>query len=308
MLFAILLSEQAQAILVDRIAAIVNQDVILLSDIRKFHETLPLRRELDPLFGFSQDLDSSKSDPTKTLEFLIQERLIGQAFKKADEDVEREVLVVQKNTGLTKDQLTEFLKGKGFQYRDYFELMRIGLQKRDLLDREIRSRVNITDDDVKNHYVNSIKQTEQANLDYNIQLIALNYSTYKTKKAAQEVAESALLAIQQGEPFAEVARRYSDDLSAQNGGELGFLPTDQLAKPLQDQITKMKIGQTSSLIQTQAGYIIVKLIDAKTSESTKMNSVKEQIREKLAKEEYRKQIFLWAERARNNAYVHTNKL
>lgn len=296
----------AHAVLVDKIAAVVNNEVILQSDIERFERTVSLRKELDPLFGFSADIEGAKASRSNILDFLIQEKLITQSFKNSDADVEQEVQGVQKSNNLDREQLVEFLKGKGFDFNEYFELMRVGLAKRTLLDREIRTRVNVSDDDVRNYFLNNVAKKSNLPLEYSIQIIAINNSSFKTQQNAQAAAESALRELRQGEPFAEVARRVSDDPSSQNGGDIGYFASDALAEPLKSAVRKLQIGSTSDVLKTPAGWMIVKLVDARSTESEALKQQKEQIREELAKEEYKKQLTIWAERSRNNAYVKIN--
>ena len=300
------LAVPAQATLIDKITGVVNGDVILLSDVERFERTITLRKELDPLFGFSEELEGAKATREKILDFLIQEKLITQNFKIADSEVEQEIQGVQHSNNLDREQLLEFLKTKGFTFPEYFELMRVGLAKRNLLDREIRTRVNVSDDDVRNYFYNNAMKTSKVPLEYSLQLIVISPKTFKTPVAAQDAAETALRAIKQGEPFADVAKRVSDDPSAQSGGEIGFFSAETLAEPLRSAVRGLQIGNMSEVLKGPNGYMIVKLIDARSTESEKLKAEKEQIREKLAKEEYKKQLFLWAERARNTSYVHIN--
>lgn len=295
----------AHAALIDKISAIVNNEVILLSDIERFERTMGLRRELDPLFGINEEMQNNPSR-AKVIDFLILERIITQSFKIADSDVEQEVQSVQRNNNLSREQLVEFLKSKGFDYDAYFELMRVGLAKRNLLDREIRTRVNIGDDDVKNYYYNMAVKNSSIPLEYNIQLIVVSNESYKNAKAAQDTADKALRSIRQGEQFAEVAKRFSDDPSREQGGELGYFAQEQLAEPIRSAVKKLKIGQVSEVLNAKEASMIVKLIDARSTETERFIAAKEEIREQLAKDEYKKQLLIWAERARNNAYVHVN--
>lgn len=300
------LFNRAQAAMIDKISAVVNNEVVLLSDVERFERTLELRKELDPLFGLSEDVSHGSPARTKILDFLIQERLVTQTFKVSDQDVETEVQSVQRGNNLTRDQLIEFLKHRGFDFSSYFELMRVGLAKRNLLDREIRTRVNISDDDVKNYYYNMAVKNESIPLEYSIQLIVVSNESYKTPAAARETAERALRSIKQGESFAEIAKRFSDDPSSGQGGELGYFSPEQLSEPIRSAVRKLQINQSSDLLTTKDAHIIVKLLDARSSQSERFLTAKEQIREQLAKEEYKKQLIIWAERARNNAYVHIN--
>lgn len=296
----------AHAVLIDKIAAVVNNDVVLHSDVERFERTLGLRRELDPLFGINEDMSRGNLSRAKVLDFLTQERLVTQNFKIADQDVETEIQSVQRTNNLSREQLVEFLKQKDYDFTSYFELMRIGLAKRNLLDREIRTRVNISDDDVKNYYYNMAVKNESIPLEYSIQLIVVSNDSYKTPQAARETAERASRALKQGEEFKEVAKRVSDDPSSGNGGELGYFSSEQLAEPLRSAVRKLQIMHTSDVLAAKDAFMIVKLLDARSTESDGLTRAKEQIREQLAKEEYKKQLVIWAERARNNAYIRVN--
>lgn len=303
---SLLFDSAAHASLIDKVAAVVNNDVILLSDVERFEKTLELRRELDPLFGLSDDVAKPHPDRTSILDFLIQERLIYQTFKIADSEVEQEVLNVQRNNNLSREQLGEFLRSKGFNYPEYFELMRAGLSKRTLLDREIRTRVNITDEDVRNYFYKNAQSSGQVPFEYAIQVIVLQTSSYKSPSATTAAAQEALQALRQGESFGEVAKRYSDGGAVSDSGESEYLSADQLAEPIRSAVRKLQIGGVSDILQTPSARMIVRLVDARSSETQRLQEAKERVRETMARDEYRKQLRLWAERSRNNAYIHIN--
>lgn len=304
---ALFSAQPSRAALVDKIVAGVNSEVILLSDLHQFDRTVSLRKELDPLFGFSQDVTGgSSANRSKVVNFLVEERLVTQAFKVSDQDIDQEIQTIQHNNNISRNDLTSFLKTKGFNFEDYRSLISIGRAKRELLDREIRNRVNISEDDIKNRYYKSVGKDASAPLEYSIQLILINTSSYKTPQAASQMADNALRSIRQGEPFADVAKRVSDAPSANQGGDLGFLASDQLDAPLKTAIKPLQRGEVSDVLKTPTGFMILKLSDLRSTESQKYLEAKEQIREELAKDEYKKQLHLWAERARNSAYTYVN--
>ncbi len=299
----------SHAVLIDKIIGIVNNEVILLSDINKFETSLSLRKELDPIFSFNPNMESGKPSREQILDFLVQDKLVSIAFKISDADVEQEIQSVQRNNRLSREDLITFLKSKGFTFDEYFEVMRSGLQKRALLDREIRNRVNITDDDVKNQYYNNeSKGTTGSTLEYHLLMIALDYKTYKSPQDAVRYAEEITKNINQGESFIDLAKRVSDDPTSEQGGDLGYLSSDALTEPLRSAVKKLQISQISPPLKTPKGIVLLKLVDIRSTDNTALNEVREQIRERLAKEEYKKQLMLWAERAKNNAYIVTNPL
>lgn len=292
---------------VDKIVAIVNNELILLSDMTRFQSTLSLRKEIDPLYGLSESSSQLATDRKALLQYLIEERLAAQAFKISDSEVEQEIKNVMKTNNLDQTQLEAFLKTKGFDYDDYSEVMRVGLQKRNLLDREIRVRVNISDDDVKNYYYNMALKDSANSLEYSLQMIIIQTKSFKSKKLAQDTAQAALQSIRQGEPFSDVAKRYQDGGSATVNEDSGYIAGDQLTPSIRNAIKGLRIGAVSDIIAVNEALYIIRLIDARSMESKKFEEDKEKIRETLAKVEYKRQLGIWGERARSSAFIKINE-
>jgi peptidyl-prolyl cis-trans isomerase SurA len=302
----LLQTSKASPILIDKIVAIINSDVILLSDVDDFLRTLPLRKELDPLFGLHNETIDNQLNKDSIVKLLIQEKIISQTYKISNDEVEQEINLVQKNNRLTKEDLVNFLNSKGFSYDEYFDLMKMGLEKRALLDREIRNRVNITDDDIKNYYLHHYAKNKSLPINYKFSIITISFSTYNNKKTAESIANEAYQRLKQGESFESVAKNLSDDSVSQNGGDMGYLPSQSISKEVLAHLENLKIGETSGVIKTQFGFIILKLTDIKSGDESISQEIKDKIREELAKQEYKKQLSLWAERATNTAYIHIN--
>jgi peptidyl-prolyl cis-trans isomerase SurA len=309
----------------DRLEASVNSSIILLSDVQKFREIVRLRSQLDPLFaGTPVASKGAQASNAEIVEFLINERLITQQYPKTDTEVEQEINSIQTNNRLTRNSLKEALTHEGYKFADYFELIRDSSSKRDLIDRDIRTKVSISEDDIKNYFYNNMSRTENSPRAYHIKIISVSLSSYKTPSAAQKVATDALKSIQSGEEFEEVARRVSDDHTAETGGDLGTLTEDQMSPQIRDQIKKLQIGKVSEVLGGPAGapakpakntkgskttkaegrYYILKLADIKSVESERYEKVKEEIRSQLASAEYQHQISLWLERQRQAAFIH----
>lgn len=297
---------KASAVLVDRILAMVNSETVLLSDVDRFYKTQELRREIDPLMGLVDGIDAPHPPRALVLEYLVQEKLIGQLFKVQDAEVDAKVSEVMRSNNLNRDALNQFLASKGFEYQDYTDLIRVSLQKQALLDREIRSRVNISDDDVRNNYFHSKASAQGAPVEYALRLITIRTSSYKAAKHAMDAARNALKAIREGEAFPDVARRVSDDDSAQSGGDIGFISSEYLNAPLLAAVKSLKIGGVSGVVQNGDVLYIVQLKDMRSLRDERFNASKEQIREVLARAEYRRQITLWYERAKSSAFVKIN--
>ncbi|MFL5812049.1 MAG: hypothetical protein ACJ763_00610, partial [Bdellovibrionia bacterium] len=209
--FALILSQSsysiigtafAEPVIIDRLEAAVNSQLVLLSDVEEFRKTLKLRSQLDPIFAGTAIAQKGASASTEEIvNFLIDEKLIAQAFPVGDTEVEQEINSIQSNNHIDRGQLRAALAEQGFTFDEYFELIRVSASKRNLIDRDIRTKVSISDEDVKNYFFSHYPAGDQGNRSYTLRLIFISPKTYKTPEATREAAQNALNAVKGGEAF-----------------------------------------------------------------------------------------------------------
>jgi peptidyl-prolyl cis-trans isomerase SurA len=291
--------------LIDRLEASVNSSAILLSDVRRFRESLPLRAKLDPLFASSPIADHvDRASDAEIVNLLIQDRLILLSFPVTDAEVEQEINSIQSSQRISRAHLREEVRKNGFRFDEYFELIRLSTAKRNLVDREIRSKVTISDDDVKNAYYNRRPKAGGAPMSFRVKVISFSRSNYKSAKSLAETADRAIIALKSGDPFEEVARRFGDD-TAEGGVDLGPLTEEQMSPSIRSEVKKLKVGGISSVFgDSSSRLFILKVVEASSGEDSRLASMREEIRNQLAAGEYQRQIELWLERQERQAFIH----
>jgi peptidyl-prolyl cis-trans isomerase SurA len=292
---------------IDGLEASVNGSLILASDMARFRKTVRLRQQLDPLFtGTAVASAGANATAEEIQQFLIDEKIISQQFPVTDADVEQEINSIQSNNHIDRAGLKSALHDQGFSFDEYFELIRSSASKRNLIDRDIRTKVTVSDDDVKNYFLNHYAQDGGGGeKTYSIKIILISPASYKTPAAAHDVAEKTLKDIQGGEAFEEVAKRVSDDASASAGGDLGALTDEQMSPLIRNEVKKLQVGQVSPVIGSgKGGFFIIKLIDEKAGESPRLAKQREEIRQQLISAEYQHQIQLWLQRQRQASFIH----
>jgi parvulin-like peptidyl-prolyl isomerase len=135
----------------DKLVASVNSSPILFSDLQAFKKSFGLRAQLDPFLAESRLSATSKE--SQILEYLVDEKLILSQFPVSDAEVEQEINSIQSNNKINRASLKTAIQQQGFRFEDYFELIRVGTAKRNLIDRDIRSKMSINDEDIKNYYL-----------------------------------------------------------------------------------------------------------------------------------------------------------
>ena len=290
--------------LIDRVEASVNASPILHSDIVNFRRILPLRGQLDPLFAGTPIAQKGPAvTDAEAVDYLINDKLIALTFPTGDAEVEQEILSIQTANRIDRAQLRSALAEQGFSFEEYFELIRSSASKKALIEREIRTKVAVSDDDVKNEFYNR-SGSQSSTRAYRVQLITTSTRTFKNLNAAREALQRALTALKSGEAFDEVARRVSDAPNASAGGDLGVLAEDQMSPAIRDQVKKLKIGEVSPIFSSGDSLTIVKLVDIQSEESSVFDKKKEEIRARLYAAEYQGQIQLWLDRQMQNAFIH----
>jgi peptidyl-prolyl cis-trans isomerase SurA len=277
----------------DRLEASVNASLVLLSDVRVFRRTLPLRAQLDPLFaGTTLASKGPASTDPEIIDYLINDQIILQAFPITDAEVEGEINSIQSNNRIDRQTLRNALREQGFNFDDYFDLIRVSVAKRNLIDRDIRTKVTISDDDVRNHYYNRYGNDARdsgSGRSYRLQLVTVPLSDYKSPSAARDVAVTAKENLEKGE-----------------GAEELTLSDDQLNAAIRDQVRKLTPGQVSPVFggPKVGAFFVAKMLEVKAGDSEQFKRVKEEIRGQLAASEYQHQISLWLERQRQKTFIH----
>ena len=297
---------KSHRIVLDRVEAAVNTRAILTSDISHFREIVKLRSQLDPLFaGTSLSREGAEAKSEAITEFLIDEKIIAQQFPKSDQEVEQEVLSIQNSNHLDRQALKEALAREGFSFSDYFELIRTSSSKRELIDREIRTKVSISDDELKNWFYGQYVKNTAIPKSYHLSVLSITIANYKNYAAARQVLLDSIKRVQQEESFEDVARNLNDDGTGSSGGDLGTLSEDHMSPTIRDQVKKLNIGKMGEIFESTPGHLMaLRLNDVHSAEEERYEKMKEEIRNQLSTAEYQHQIALWLDRHRQSSFVH----
>lgn len=299
-----LLPASVSAGLVDRLEASVNSNLILHSDLYQFRKTVNLRAQLDPLFaGDPIALKGAAAPDSEIIQFLINERVIAIQFPVGDAEVEQEITSIQSNNRIDRATLRRALTAQGYRFEDYFELIRVSTAKRNLIDREIRTKVVISDDDVRAHMKGGGRAAAPSRRSaYRLSVISFAITDFPTPKDAKLAADSAKQAISSGKSFEEIREQVH---GADENAILGPLPENQVSPVIRAQLKKLKPQEVSAVFggPGDRGYYVLKLIDVTEAAGQGGGPVDESVRAQLATSEYARQIELWLQRQRTTMFV-----
>jgi peptidyl-prolyl cis-trans isomerase SurA len=262
--------------LLDRVAAVVNDGVVLESEVD------------DQLNAVKERLRSQgqQMPPDSVLRQQIVEHLVVQevemqhadhaGLKISDEILNNAMTEVAQRNGITLQQLPQALQSQGVDYASYRDSMRRELTLRLLQQRDVVQRISITPREIDT-YLDRQTRHPSANAEYNVShiLIAVpQEATTAQLEAAQKKADDVSTRARNGEDFAKLAIANSNAQTALDGGELGWRKGTELPTVLADTVLGLKAGEVSAPIRAPTGFHIVRLNDMRT---TQKNDVVEQV-------------------------------
>ncbi len=287
--------------LVDRVVAIVNDDVVTWSELQ-----LAIGPYLEAQ-GHEAKREQLQKD---ALDQLISDRLLNQQVAEAkisveDDELERAMDDICRQNNITREQLAQAVESRGVSMGQYQEDLKRQLVRLKLVDIKVRSRVVVPEADIRQEY-----DAENA-LETRQELIQLRHLFFRYGEGASEAetarvmerAKASRSRVVSGESFAEVAKQVSEGPTAASGGDLGEMQEGSLLPELAKALKGMKEGQLSQPIVTPNGIHIVLLEGRRQQEPESYETKKTKIYQRLYQQEVDRQMRVWVDELRAQAAV-----
>lgn len=253
---------------IDRIVAIVNNDVITHSELEdRLDET---RKQLA-----GERIKAPAEDVLKRqlLERMIAERVQLQlaaqlGVRVSDADVDQAIQSVARRNNLTVDALLKTLGREGFDPAAYRARIREQVTIQQLLEREIASRVTVTETEIAN-FLEQSRARGGGEYEYNLSHIFVpipEAASSEQIQAAKQRAEKVYAELKGGEDFARAAVTYSQGPDALKGGALDWKKSGQLPELFVSALNGLQPGDVSPVLRGPNGFHILKLNDRRGGE------------------------------------------
>jgi peptidyl-prolyl cis-trans isomerase SurA len=295
--------------LVDRVVAIVNNDVILLSDLNQ--PMAAVRANLDQQ-GYSQSQKDQilKQQRSHILEQLIYDKLTDQQVQRHnikidDSEVDATIQRIQRINKLSDDALRQGLELDGMTYDDYRKQIKDKMLRARLVNREVKSKIVITDEDIKAYY--------EAHLDeygghtkYELShiLIKVPPSADSTEKErARQKIDKIYKQLQEGNAFEQLAAAYSEASSAARNGQLGVFDLNILSEQIKQALKGLEAKQFSKVVESDQGYQIFYIESVIQSGGKALDEVRADIQEKLFADVVDQKFNKWIKDLRQRSHV-----
>jgi len=276
--------------MIDRIVAVVNSDIITLYDLNRalkpYEENIKAlgyetEKERETLFQVRKDL----------LDQLIDSKLADQEIERAqitvsESDIDGTIERMKVARSVTDEQLREGLARQGLTMAEYRKEMREQILRTKLVNREVKSKIVVTKEDIKAYYEGHQDEYagEKKYYLYNIFVRLSPEADTSEREDALRQMEDARARLAQGISFEDLVNQLKDSSSRVQGTDLGLYRPEELSEQLQGAVEKLSTGEYTEVLDTDFGPQIIYVQEIQETPAKSVDEVESEIAEILYNE------------------------
>lgn len=294
---------------VDRIVAVVNDDIVRLAELDKaaspFEEQIRLK-QLPP------DMENEEVYKIRieVLNNLIDEKLADQEIRNAgifvdEREIDNAIEQVKAMNSYSDEDLRRALAASGVSMEEYRDEIKHQILRNKLVNIKVKSKIIITESDIKTYYDNH-PEKYASKKKYLLSNILMTYPVTMDADSQQAVyfrMEGVFRQLDEGVSFQEIAKEFSEAMNAADGGSLGLFSLDELTENIAEAIKDLNAGDVSPITDTDQGYQIFLVENIEESGGRDLNEVTDEISQMLYEESVNNKFQSWIEHLREDAHL-----
>lgn len=304
----VFLGSSGRGEIIDRIAAIVNEDIITLSDVEKLRESF-YRSRLEENDWLSKEFDLLDARLV-VLNTLIEEKLVDQeanrlGIRVTEKQVKDAVESFRKQRGWSQSQLEMALQAEGLTREDYREEVVKGLKRNRLVNRVIKSDIEIEEEDIRTYYethLNDYLADESIRISH-ILLPCPPNPTQENEEALLSMAKDILKRVKNGEDFAALAHEYSQTTPGVREGDLGSFKKGEMIPTLENIAFSLRVGEVGGPIRTPEGVVLIKVTDKKGANPIPLAKIRKRVEKDCYSNEAERRYRQWLNKLKKRAFI-----
>lgn len=308
LIMGILLPASGFSAVVDRIVAVVNEDIITLSELDSAFE--PYLKKIEETYKGPDKSKVLAEGRLNMLNRLIDNRLIEQRAKKAgvfvkDEEVMDTIKGLLRGRSIPLEELIKTLEREGSSLENYQKDMKDQMIRMRLLRREIKTKILVSDEEIGEYYLKHRAEYEgkEAVRVKQILIIVPQDASHKVKAKLKADADVIRKRLKDGDPFDLLAVQFSQGPSAATGGDIGYMEKGAMLPEVDAAVFRLQKGEISDVISSQIGLHIVMVLDKRGAGIKSMDVVRNEIKTKLEEDKMDKKYDEWISELRKKAHI-----
>ena len=293
-----------ERVLVNRIVAEVNEDIITLYELNQAASPY-LRRVRAMKRPLSEERQMLYDVREKMLNQLIEHKLTDQEVRRynisvSEEAIDNAMEVIKQRSLMTDQQLRASLSEENMTIDEYRQQIKNQILRSRLVNRQVKSKIVITDDDIRAIYEqNPGKYGGQK--EYRLRQIIITPAEGEAQ--ARQKMELVLAKLEAGEDFAALAREYSEGPMASDGGLLGAFKLEDLADQIRNALQGLEAGEYTPVLRTGRGLQLFYVDELKITAGKSMEQAKPEIEGQLYDQIVNRKFKNWLSDLRERSHI-----
>lgn len=295
LLLLALITLSIQAKLLDKISAVVNDEVVTLSMINRINESMPARKAISPFIYTKDSYQTNEVVDLVIRKFIIRSKLKEMGISIDDSQVESEIKDREHKLGLTRTQLLAFLERSKTNFEEFFEITREAIEFNVFNSRIIIPLISVSEQEIKNQFFK--ENINNKTISYKYTLVNFTIDTAKVPKSEYQEFKKTMTDFQKGAPL---PKKYS----AIEATTLGDITEEGLSKEILTVLKKTSEGEFTDPINFNGNINIFFVKNRDVVESELFATSKNRIHAKLFEQKAIEVTNVWFDRESSNYYVN----
>ncbi len=294
----------AEAGVVNRVIAVVNDEVITQQDLNQLLSVLYAQYVHD--FQGEELLKKMEDVKKDILIQVIEDKLVLSRAKEldvtvTDSEINDRLDYIKSGFDLEED-FYKTLDAQGITVSDLKDRYRDQIMMKKVVDLEIKSRVGVLPSEVKDYYEKNTSEFKHGEK-YKERHILIKADTMVNFELAKVEMYTIFNRLRSGEDFSELAKEYSQGPNKDEGGDMGYIGRGEMLEELDEVLAKLESGKFSGPIRSDVGYHIIKIEDVKDFGYATLEDAQDAIKKMLFQQKFQEKLDEWLGGLRGKAYI-----
>ena len=301
-----------EGVVVDRIVAEVNNDIITLYELNR--KAAPLIKRVQAM---ARPLEEERrmiyEVREKVLNQMIDEKLTDQEIERynirvSEETIDKTIEEMKKRSYMTDSKLRDMLQREGLTMEDYRMQMKNQILRARLVNREVKSKIVITDEDIRDYYnQHKSRYAGEGRVHLRHILVTVSPSASKAEKqqARNQLEEIRRQVMEEGASFTALVPEYSHSSSAREGGDLGTFAMSDLASEILNALEGLEAGEVTPIVENDRGMQLFYIEALEEGQGKSIEEVSEEIEDILYEEIVNQKFMSWLQDLRERSHIKT---
>lgn len=294
----------AEAQVINKVVAVVNDEVITQQDVDQLLAVLYAQY----VHAYSRDELLKKMEDIRRniLDQMIEDRLILSRAKELDikvreDEIEEKLSYVEEGFS-SEEEFYAMLKTQGITVANLKDRYTDQMMMKKLVDFEVKSRVTVLPSEITEYYERHREEFKQEEK-YKVRHILIKAEDDVGFELAKVEAERVYAELRDGNDFAELARQYSQGPNKDRGGDMGYIVPGEMLPEMDKAMLGMRPGELSEPVKSRLGWHIFRVEDITNAGYFSLEDVQNDIKKMLFQKKLKDRLHKWVDELRSEAYI-----